>query len=340
MTLYARLLHLYPRKFRDEFAEEMQIVFQDSVKEAVGNGMLSMIVICLRELGGLPLSILREFWHEFERKETIMVTTEKVETETSTDGGANHWNALIGALPFALFGVASMIGKSRLPFHMAYPNLVFYVIVLLGLLLGLIKGFPRWAYSYLGWSLVFAWWWTDMGTYGLRIFGFRIDYWTWQIWVPLLATLGLALLWTRSLHPFRQLVRGIWENWTNLSLMIYTFIAFVVLIYDENHHPYLFLFMTASTIIFSASVWFFLQSVDMRKRAISLFSGFVLAFATSYICDATWDRHNGYPRTIKFEFDYETVSSYAIFLVFYGLILLLPVLVGFIKSTVNKETMT
>jgi len=338
--LYSKLLIFYPNNFRNEFAGEMQTVFKDSLNEAFRDGTLPFIIICVRELGGLPLSILREFWHEFGRKETVMVTNEKMETEASTDGGASRWGALVGTLPFALFGIASMLSRTQYPFNTAYSYLAFYAVVLLGLLIGMIKGFPHWAFSYLGWSLVFAWWWSNIGTYGLKIFGFQINYWSWQAWLPFLAAFGLALLWTRSLHPFRQLIRGIWENWTYLSLMIYTFIAFVVLIADENHHPYLFLFMTASTIILSASVWFFMQSVDMRKRAISLFSGFVLAFATSYLCDATWDRHNGYPRTIKFEFEYETVSSYAIFLVFYGLILLLPVLVGFIKSTVNKETMT
>lgn len=337
-TLYARLLRLYPRRFRDEFAEEMQIVFQDSVKEAVVNGMLSMIFICVRELGGLPLNVLREFWHELERKETIMVTNETVEAEASTDGGTNHWDALIGALPFALFGIASVLSRTQYPFNTAYPYLAFYAAVLLGLLIGLIKGFPHWAYSYLGWSLVFAWWWTDMGTYGLRIFGFRIEYWTWQIWIPLLATIGIALLWTRSLHPLRQLVRNIWQDWTLLSLSIYAFVAFVSLTYDENHHPYLFAFIAATTIAVCLAVWGFLKSDSSWKRAVSMLAGFVTALVLGNISYAT-QNYAGYynlPPSPPQPW-YTALDGVIVWTLLYSGIMYWPVVIGLARRAVNNR---
>ena len=281
--LYSKLLIFYPNNFRNEFAGEMQTVFKDSLNEAFRDGTLPFIIICVRELGGLPLSILREFWHEFGRKETVMVTNEKMELASTPSSKASHWEAFLSALPFALFGIASILSRTQYPFNTAYSYLAFYAAVLLGLLLGMIKGFPRWAYSYLGWSLVFAWWYSNMGTNGLRIFGFRIDYWTWQIWIPLLAAFGIALLWTRSLHPLRQLVRGIWQNWTYISLMIYAFVAFVTLIYDENHHPYLLVFMAASTLVICMTVWVFLQSASSWKRAIALIAGFVMTLVLSNI---------------------------------------------------------
>ena len=37
-NFYSQILHLYPRSFRDEFAEEMKIVFGDSVHEAGKEG--------------------------------------------------------------------------------------------------------------------------------------------------------------------------------------------------------------------------------------------------------------------------------------------------------------
>jgi hypothetical protein len=264
--------------------------------------------------------------------------------ESVTGEKKNRWDVIPGALPFALFGIAMMLGKSSLPIHAAYPELGFFIVVLIGLVIGLAKGFPRWAYSYLGWSMVMSWSWMMMPMYTFQTYRPPVTHNQligWWSWTPFILTLGIGLLLARSFRPIRQMLLGIWRDWTLASFMIYTFVAFVVLIYDENHHPYLFLFMTASTIIFSASVWIYMQSIDTRKRALALLSGFVLAFATMYICDATWDWHNGYPRTIKFELEYEIVSSYAVFLVFYGLILLMPVLVGFIRSiVVNKETMT
>jgi hypothetical protein len=149
--------------------------------------------------------------------------------------------------------------------------------------------------------------------------------------------IGIALIWTRSLHPLRQLVRGIWRDWTLASFAIYTLFASVLLGYDENRHPYLFLFMIVSTIILSTSVWFFLRSIDTRKRVLSLLSGFVLAFAVSYISDATWDWHAyyGYPKPPA-EPMYMLILRYAAFLVFYGAILFLPALLGLARHSYNK----
>jgi len=336
--LYSKLLIFYPNNFRNEFAGEMQTVFKDSLNEAFRDGTLPFIIICLRELGGLPLSILREFWHEFERKETVMVTNEKVETEASTAGGASHWDALIGALPFALFGVVCMIGKIRVPWIGIYADLIFYFFVLLGLLTGLIKAFPRWAYSYLGWSLVFAWWYSNMGTNGLSIFGFQIDYWNWQIWIPLLATLGITLLWTRSLHPLRQLVRGIWQDWTLLSLAIYAFVAFASLIYDENHHPYLFAFMAATTITVCLAVWGFLKSDSSWKRVVSLLAGFVTALVLSNISYAT-QNYAGYynlPPSPPQPW-YTAFDGVIVWTLLYSGIMFWPVVIGLARRAVNNR---
>lgn len=156
LRTYSKLLRLYPRSFQDEFAEEMRVVFKDSLNEASREGTPSFLIVCLKEFGGLPFHILSEFWHELGRKETIMVTNEKMEPAATQSVKASHWEASLSALPFAIFGVVCMIGKIRVPWVGIYVYLTFYIFVLLGLLIGLVKAFPRWAYSYLGWSLVYA----------------------------------------------------------------------------------------------------------------------------------------------------------------------------------------
>jgi hypothetical protein len=327
VSLYSKLLGLYPRRFRNEFGEEMQVVFRDLVREAVQDGVPALAFVCLRELAGLPFDILREFWHEFQRKETIMVTNKDAEQKAIIDGRAGHWEALIGTLPFVLFGMASIIGKLRVPFLGIYADLAFYAIILLGLLIGMVKGVPRWAYSYLGWSLVFVWWWSDMGTYGLKIFGFQIDYWSWQIWPPLLVTIGIALLWTRSLLPLRQLVLGIWQDWALLSLAMYTFLGYMLLLYDENHSPYLIAFMIISTLTISASVWAFMRSTKPSGRYLALLTGFVASLVIDRICESTWDfaAYYGLPRTSPIAW-YDTILSMIVITMVWGGILLLPAL--------------
>lgn len=337
---YSRLLLLYPNRFRDEFAGEMQVVFKESANEALQDGILPLTFLCLKELGGLPFNILREFWHEFERKEMIMETNKQTESKSVIKGGISHRDALIGTLPFVLFGIASIIRKLRLPFFGIYADLAFYVIVLLGLLIGLIKGVPRWTYSYLGWSLVFAWWWSNMGTYGLKIFGFQIDYWTWQIWIPLLAAFGIALLWTRSLHPLRGLIRNIWRDWTLASFMMFTFVAFAGLLYDENHHPYLMAFMTASTLVVSGGAWLFLRGRQTQKRIIALLSSFMAIAIIGAISEATWDwrAYYGLPPQPPVAW-YVSALRTVLMLAIWSAILFWPAVVGLARRAANNRRM-
>lgn len=95
--LYSKLIHLYPVRFRDEFAEEMQIAFQDSLNDAIKDGIRPAAILCLREYGGLPFSVIREFWYELERKETNMATNENTESVIRVE--MNRW-------VLKIFGVA------------------------------------------------------------------------------------------------------------------------------------------------------------------------------------------------------------------------------------------
>jgi hypothetical protein len=318
----------------------MQVVFRDSVNEAVQNGILPLAVVCLRELGGLPFNILREFWHEFKRKEMTMAVNKRTEPSSIMDVRVRHGEAWIAALPFMLFGMASMIGKIKLPFLGAYADLAFYAIVLLGLFIGLIRAFPRWAFSYLGWTLVFAWWWTNMHTEGLKIFGYTMhnEAWGWRIWFPLIFTIGLALLWTRSIRPLRQLVRGIWEDWTLLSLAVYALVGFMMVLYDESHSPYLIAFMIVSTSAISASVWIFMRSMKTHTRVIALLSGFVTGILLDRISESTWDvaAYYGFSPRPSMPW-YDPVLDVIVITAFWGVILLLPALLGFVRHAVRTE---
>lgn len=267
-----------------------------------------------------------------------MTTVEKVDPRSTNDDRASRWNALFGTLPFALFGIASIMAKLDLPVHGAYPYLAFFAIVLPGLLIGIVKGVPRWTYSYLGWSLVFASWWSNMGTAGLKIFGFQINYWTWQIWPPLLAIIGVALLWTRSLRPLRVLILNIWQDWSLLSLAMYTFVGWMALLYDENHHPYLFAFMTASTLVVSGGAWLFLRERRTRKRIVALLSSCAAIAVIGTISEATWDwrAYYGLPPQPPVAW-YVSALRVILMLAIWGAILFWPVLVGLARRKQSRD---
>jgi hypothetical protein len=337
-SFYSQILHLYPRSFRDEFAEEMQVVFRDSLNEAVRDGILSLALVCLRELGGLPIHILREFLHEFERKEMIMVT-EKANTKSTVGKGITRWDAVLGTLPFALFGLLCMLIKIELPIHVGYPFLAFSAISVLGLIVGLAKGFPRWAYSYLGWSILMSWWWMMMpiDTFSNPSPLTHNQYLGWWAWIPLLAAIGLGVLFARSFRPIRRLAGGIWQDWTYLSLMIYSFVAFVQLIYDEIHHPYLFAFMAASTLVICWAVWVFLQSASSWKRLIVLLAGFFVSLVLNNISYVTWDyaAYYGLPPSPPQPW-YTAFNGVIGWTIFWSGIMFWPLLIGLVRRVVNS----
>ena len=337
---YSRSLDLYPRRFENEFADEMLVVFRYSFEDTLNKGTLQTLLFCLKEFGGLPFNILREFSHEFGRKEPIMVTNEKMEPASTRSVKASHWEAFLSALPFGVFGVVCMIGKVRVPWVGIYAYLTFYFFVLLGLLIGLLKAFPRWAYSYLGWSLVYIWWWTNAYTRGLKLFGYTFgnEAWGWRIWAPLFITVGIAILLTRSVRPLRELVLGFWQDWTLLSLAMYSFVGFMLLLYDEVRAPYTIAFMTASTLVICASVWIFTRSANRLHRFITLLAGFFTGLLIDRICAATWDfnAYYGLPAQPPTPW-YSSLLEIIFYTVLWSPIVWLPALVGLFKSTFNTE---
>lgn len=339
--VYARLLHLYPIGFKREFLPEMEIVFEDLTQETARAGFVPLLVVFLRELGGLTVGILRELWYEYERKGVNMQPDENKNTVFQRGTKASTRNALLATLPFVLFGLTCVLANLRLVLNPVSVHLIFSMIVLLGLMIGLAFNFPIWVYSYLGWSIVMAWWWMmmPMDTFG-RIFAptSHNQLLGWRSWMILFLAMGIGLLMARSIQPLRQLIRGLGEDWTLLSFMMYAFGAFALLIYDENHHPYLAVFMLGSTLAISLGAWFYLRNANIWKKLSSLLAGFVLAYILSYICYATWDRavYYGFPETPPQAWYVISISTLVTFL-FWLAILFWPTLVGLMQYLLRKS---
>ena len=244
---------------------------------------------------------------------------------------STRWQALIGVLPFLAFGIVSMFGKVDpiYGFRWTYADLAFFILALSGFLIGWIRGFPLWSYSYLGWSLVFAWWWTNMRAYGFD--------WGYRIWILFGITVLIALLWTRSLTPIKNFFHDIWNDWTRLTLVMYAFGAFVSLIYDENHHPYLLLLMAVTTIIVTAGVWFFLRSSNLIGRVLSILVSFIASIVPMAISYLTWDWRMYY-RMPQSDYWYDNFGVDPIRVIFWLLILFWPALILLIQRIVTRRT--
>jgi len=244
---------------------------------------------------------------------------------------SKRWQAFTGALPFIAFGISSMIGKVDHIYKLRGHNaeMVAYSLILVGFLIEWIRGFPMWSYSYLGWSLVLAWSNTNIQIYGTN--------WGYRIWIPFGITLLIALLWTRSLNPIRKFFRDIWNDWTHLSLAMYSFIGFMFLIYDENHHPYLLVFMSTATLTTAAGAWFTLRSSSIKSRTLSLAISSGLAFGISSICEATWDYHAYYGLAHIVRPWYSTILVWISITLFLAAILFWPISIQIFRNITIKR---
>lgn len=289
--LYRLLLRLYPRDFRRRFAVEMAQVFRgvcDATYRQSGRGGVLRLWLPAFFDGVAAASYqwrLRLFKGRMEPMSLSLVD------RRDGIGSLPVVQAGLAALPFLGFGISSMLGKlgihtflvdgSGWAAFLLNPYLVFYWLVLVGLGAGLLAGFPRWAYAYLGWAVVTAWWWSDMSFLRLSL--------GWKIWLPLAGVILIALLVRRSLAPVRTFLSGLGREWTLLVLGIYTLYAMFMLIADGNHHPYLLVLLALTALGVSAGIGGYFRAASPLRRILALVAGLLGMAVLGVISEVTWD---------------------------------------------------
>lgn len=235
---YSRLLAWLPRGFRDEFGEEMVQVFASRVQEAGLCGGRAVFRTLVGELLALP-----GLWLLAVQRERSILTVNNPDASAVPNGkaarGPASWGAtLAAALPLVGFlGAISMAGTVRrllgalhlqILFHLLWRNaiwvaampMVFYLLLLGGLLVAWLRGFPRWSYPYLGWLPVFL-------ISGVGVSWLDVPYLP-LIWGPLLVTLLLAILLRPSLEPLSALWRSWRRDWTLSGFAVLGILEFLV----------------------------------------------------------------------------------------------------------------
>ncbi len=293
--IYRLLLRAYPASFRARFAAETAQVFRTlccaTYAESGGHGLAWLWLAALWDWAWTGVTLWGQ--HLLKRR-TNMTQTNFLNRSDGVKplSAAETWMAL---LPFLGFGLVSLVNKldvlkiSSLPLWQILiiePFLLFNWLVLIGLFISLLKGFPRWGYAYLGWAILFGWWWSDMRFFGYKIGG--------GIWLPLLGVVVLALLLRRSIQPLRTLLSGLWQEWTLLSFAVYILYAHVFMLYDENHNPYLLALVIATTLTLGLGVWGYFRSGSPLRRMLALSGALALQMVIGFINGATWDYRTYY----------------------------------------------
>ncbi len=343
IRLYSRLIKLFPARFLDEFGGEMCDLFSHVLSDLEDSGIspikrrLKMSHLFFREVWDFSGAYLeaRRYQVSLNSSETSSGKTEfgggqPVET---WKGSREPWTtALIGALPFLLFGsayllegIAELSGHFPLGFNLLNGRLLegpperpamiltlpigAYFVSVIGLLIGTWKGFPRWSYAFLGMSIYFGWYYSNGRYFGV-VYG-------WWAWLPVFAAFTLGLLLNRSLQPLAQFLQNSWSDWTRLSFTFYAFALpmTTIIFFDDNWGISQLHGLIFDTVILAVGAVVFLRSHNLLGRALSIVA-VVLILGLSGVLRGWFDS------------DYWLVGLY--FLMYVGF-LMLPALIGLLR---------
>ncbi len=342
-NLYALLLGLFPKAYREEYGDELQAVFSLSLDDARKTGWMELAGVILRELMGLPKAILHE--HLRERRKMKMMKT----FGSRFDFAPGSRNETLAALaPFLLFGALptlfSFISNSVIvPVWIQIAFALFFWFSVLSLfMIGFAKSGPRWFMPYLGLPLPIL---------SLILFNALMDPewrgfprlmqapWVinqfvyqgllWSILIPLTILLVALSALIPRLRPFYHRLR---DDWTLLSFVLYGMAPFALVVsFDDyqNEEPYLIL----SFLILAFGGWLYLRSKDPANRFLVLFGGMALSMLVAAVGKAILYA-GPWPRLKYFTWQSEFIST-IIEWAWLALIMLLPLVINLLPRFDN-----
>jgi hypothetical protein len=282
---YDLLLNLFPGKYREEYGEELRVVFNLALDEALKKGKLEAASVVLRELVSLPKAIILAYLRE--RKNAKMTKT----IESYFNFAYGSWKEFLTTiLPFFLLGgalpVINFLGRQKL---IQVPDFVTNGIMLglLGLfvilfLAGLVKGLPRWSLPYLGFAL---------SLFSAGLFGMLIGLWISFVFPKFLHQPSLladivydGLFWFGQLITMLSIVavtrisprlQRFRDDWTLLCFILYGAVPFVFLLSFDDYagdEPYTLL----AFLVLASGAWFYLRIHNEWKRFGVLFAALSL----------------------------------------------------------------
>jgi hypothetical protein len=158
-------LGFFPGSFRDEFGEEMQAVFADRTHQAARQGYRSFIQLAWGEFTAYPPLLIRVHWFQWQKLRRFQRSAGKkaggfhMTSDFSLQDGRDSWKQ--AALEISLFAALGFIIvlQTYLPIPQAgegwtrtlgMTGPAILVLAVPVLLVGLLRGLPRWALPFAG----------------------------------------------------------------------------------------------------------------------------------------------------------------------------------------------
>ena len=197
---------------------------------------------------------------------------------------ASWKETLLALIPFLLLPAVFLFVLLLSPFFNSPPEPAFALAVFLSviggflfaMLIGWVKGFPRWVFPYWGFILLIM---IYMGGFSGTIGGNWVDG-DWWVWTPVIAIAIIGTLWTRSLEPVYSLLKSIWKDWTLLSFTFYGALPLMFLFaYDEVHEtPFEYIILSATMLILAVGTVVYMRTENIWYRFASLVGGFSIGW--------------------------------------------------------------
>ena len=287
-AFYAKLLHLYPKTFREEYGEELQIVFDLSLEEAAAKGGFEFERLVWREWISLPKAVFLE--HLRERRKTKMVKDFDPRFDFAP---GSRKEALAAVAPFLLFGaVPILISLSGRLIPITRPYILEEVLsicmiasVVSLLVVGFFRNVPRWFMPYLGLPLPLL---------SFLILGFLVDKWSsfslphlssgflwtfvqdgflWGIFIPLLV---LLVVFSAVIPRYRLFYQRLRSDWTLLCFILYGAAPCMAFIQFEGYQNYG-LYVILMFLILATGGWLYLRNDVPWKKFLILIGGVTLS---------------------------------------------------------------
>jgi hypothetical protein len=287
--LYGVLLQAYPQEFRKEFGAELDDVFGRALDEAAQRGWLEMAAVWGRELRDWPLAVIGA--HLRQIKEANM---EKPIVMRTGDEHMSWLAALAGLWPFLLAGPLNVLlnhpypspAWRSTPWAQILMVMVYGLPLLIGLGVGWLRKWPRWAYPYLGVLLLVL---------GLLISGaitglvFEVGP-EWPFWPQFAITtsshalvLGALALSARAWRPLHPLYQSFRRDWTQLSFGLFVFVGRLFGGIDHQEDPSLTLFVLLPPLIIVLGALAYLLSSTKSQGILALLISLALALGVRVV---------------------------------------------------------
>ncbi len=197
------------------------------------------------------------------------------------DRPAPWGESLLALGPFLLWPLLILLRNWMADPSLAAAILIFILsLMLVALLVGWVKGFPRWCFPYWGFVFLIALYF--QGFHG-TVFGKPFTG-SWLVWGPVLVVAAIGMLWTRSLQSIYRLFRSFWVDWTRLSFAIYGLVPLMLIaIYDEVRDTAAQPALISLMLVLAAGALLYMRSTRIWPRFAWLVAGFSLTWVLATI---------------------------------------------------------